>query len=237
MRLTYVVHIVAGSLGLLSGYMALYSPKGGALHRRSGMVFVYAMLVMCLGGLTIAVVRDIAQGINVPAGLLSAYLVVTAFAAVRPSLAGDRRLTVAGLVLALGVGLSSLTFGFDAVANGGMRKGMPAFPFFMFGVVAMLGAVGDARVLRNGALTGARRIARHLWRMSFALFIAALSFFIGQADVIPRPMRIRPLLAIPVVLVLGPMVYWLWRVRLRKSLRGLLVARVPDPAMPLQSRV
>ena len=237
MRMTYVVHIVAGSLGLVSGYLGLFAAKGGALHRRAGIVFVYAMFVMCLGGLTIAIVRDVAQAINVPAALLTAYLVGTALATVRPALAGDRRLTVAGLVVALGVGSTSLTFAFDAVANGGMRKGMPSVPFFMFGIVAMLAAIGDVRVLRTGALTGARRIARHLWRMSFALFIAAMSFFIGQADVIPAPIRIRPLLAMPVVLVLVTMLYWLWRIRLRKSLRGMIVARVPGGTVPLQSRV
>ena len=101
MRMTYVVHIVAGSLGLVSGYLGLFAAKGGALHRRAGIVFVYAMFVMCLGGLTIAIVRDVAQAINVPAALLTAYLVGTALATVRPALAGDRRLTVAGLVVAL----------------------------------------------------------------------------------------------------------------------------------------
>ena len=140
------------------------------------------------------------------------------------------------LALVLGVGSVSLAFGVEAVANGGMRNGMPAFPFFMFGVIGMLGAAGDIRVLMTGTPTGARRIARHLWRMSFALFIAALSFFIGQAQVIPEPIRIRPVLAIPVVLVLVTMVYWLWRVRLKRSLRGIIVGRMPDATLPLHSR-
>jgi hypothetical protein len=101
---------------------------------------------------------------------------------------------------------------------------MPAFSFLMFGVVGTLAAVGDFRVLRAAPPQGARRLARHLWRMCFALFIAALSFFIGQARVFPEPIRIRPLLAMPVLLVLLTMGYWLWRVRVRGSLRGLRLA-------------
>ena len=236
MRMTYVVHIVAGSLALASGYIALFAAKGATVHRRSGLVFVYAMLGMCLAGLAMAIVRDVAQGINVPAALLTAYLVVTALTTVRPSLADNRRLTVAALIVALGVGTTSLAFGFEAVANGGTRNGMPAFPFFMFGAVGMLGVAGDVRMLRAGAFTGARRIARHLWRMSFALFIAAMSFFIGQADVIPRPIRVRPLLAIPVALVLVMMLYWMWRVRLQRSLRGMMVARLTEFPMALHPR-
>lgn len=99
---------------------------------------------------------------------------------------------------------------------------MPAFPFFMFAAVGLLGSASDFRVLRSAPLTGTRRLVRHLWRMCFALFIAALSFFIGQAKVFPEPIRIRPLLALPVLAVLVTMLYWLWRVRIRRSMRGLV---------------
>ena len=39
--------------------------------------------------------------------------------------------------------------------------------------------------------------------------VAALSFFIGQADVIPKPLRIRPLLALPVLALLVAMLWGL----------------------------
>lgn len=99
---------------------------------------------------------------------------------------------------------------------------MPAFPFLMFGIVGLVAGAGDLRIMRSGRLGGASRLARHLWRMSFALFIAALSFFIGQAKVFPEPVRILPLLALPMLTVLVTMFYWLWRVRIRRSLRGIV---------------
>lgn len=230
MRATYVVHIAAGSVGLLAGYAALWSAKGGALHRRSGTVFVYAMLAMAAAGVTMAIARGRAPAINVPAGTLTAYLVLTALTTVRPPAAGARWLHLAGLAAALGVGVTTMAFGLEAVASGGTRRGMPAFPFFMFAVAALLGAAGDLRLIRTGPLRGAPRIARHLWRMSFALFIAALSFFIGQAKVIPKPVRVMPLLALPVLAVLVTMLYWLWRVRARRALRGMAVFGAPNAA-------
>ena len=42
------VHIIAGALGILSGFLALSAAKGGSLHRKSGGVFVYAMVTMGL---------------------------------------------------------------------------------------------------------------------------------------------------------------------------------------------
>lgn len=126
------------------------------------------------------------------------------------------------MLVALAVGLTSLVFGFEALASpdGKGRDGMPPFPFFMFGVVGTMAAVLDMRMIRSKGLKGASRLARHLWRMSFALFIAALSFFLGQADEFPEAIRIFPLLALPVLAVQITMVYWLWRVLARRSLRG-----------------
>jgi hypothetical protein len=228
--MTYLVHIVAGSLSLVFGYVALYSAKGATLHRKAGRGFVYAMLAMCAAGLTIAAVRGVAPAVNAPAALLTAYLVITALSALRPVAVGARWLNAGGLLVALSVGLTSLAFAFQAFANGGTRNGMPAFPFVLFGVVALVASVGDLRVLRSGPAKGASRLRRHLWRMSFALFIAALSFFIGQAKVIPEPIRIRPLLALPVLAVLVTMFYWLWRVRRRGALRSLVAVSIPEPA-------
>ena len=66
-------------------------------------------------------------------------------------------------------------------------------------------------ILMRG-LQGRQRLIRHLWRMCFSLFIASGSFFIGQAQVIPKPIRILPLLAIPAFLLLLLLIYWVVRV-------------------------
>lgn len=224
MGMTYVVHIVAGSLGIISGFIALYASKGAKLHRKAGMVFFYAMFTTAVVGMSIAMIRGVAPAINIPAGLLTAYLIVTGLTTVRPVRVGSRTLQVVALIVALGVGFTSISFALEAIANGGMRNDMPPYPFLMFGIVALLGSLGDIRVMRSGALRGAQRLARHLWRMCFALFIAALSFFIGQADVFPKPIRIMPVLALPVLAVLATMFYWLWRVRVRRRLHGIVGA-------------
>ena len=224
MRFAYVIHIAAGSLALLSGYVALYSAKGAALHRRGGMVFVYAMLTMCVAGTTIAAVRNVAPAVNIPAALLTSYLVITSVTTVRPVASWPRWLDYLLLLVALGLGITNFFFAYEALtAPRGTRNGMPAFPFLLFGTIGTIGAVLDARMLRSGPLKGAARLTRHLWRMSMALWIAALSFFIGQAEVIPEPIRIMPLLALTVLAVLVTMLYWLWRVRFKRSFRGIVL--------------
>jgi uncharacterized membrane protein len=230
MRMLYVLHILAGSLGLLLGYVALFSAKGREVHRKSGRLYVCAMLAMgSLGGL-MAALTGVWAVINIPAAWSTAYLVMTGMTTVRRPSGWSRRLDITLMVAALAVGLSMLTLGLQAVANGGERNGIPAFPFFLFGLVGIIGGLGDIRVLRFGPFTGAARLLRHLWRMSFALFIAAMSFFIGQAKVIPQPIRIYPLLALPVLAVLVTMLYWIWRLRVKRSFRGIAGIEAPGAA-------
>lgn len=224
-----ITHIAAGTVALLAGYVALYSTKGKSLHRKSGMLFVYAMLAMCLGGFVIAAIWNRAAAINVQASLLTAYLVVTGLTAVKPLQRGARRLHIGGMLVAAGVAITDSVLAAQAIANGGKRHGIPAFPFILFAVVSVLAFSGDFRLLR-ARLQGARRIARHLWRITFALWIATMSFFIGQAKVIPKSMRVMPLLAVPVVAVLVTMFYWMWRVRGRRALRGTFLNAAPAAA-------
>jgi uncharacterized membrane protein len=228
MLLTLVVHIAAGALGLVSGYVALYAVKGARLHRRSGMLFVYAMLTMAVVGMALAVLRDAGPRINIPAGLLTGYLVVTALTTVRPATAASRRVDRVAMLVALGVGLTDIGFGVSALASG-RRVGILAIPYFLFGTVALLASAGDLRTVRAGGRTGSARLARHLWRMSFALWIAAMSFFVGQAKVIPAPLRIPRLLPLPGLVVLATMLFWLWRVRGRRVVRGVLAPRATSP--------
>ena len=63
-----------------------------------------------------------------------------------------------------------------------------------------------------GDVAGRARLARHLWRMCLALFVAAGSFFFGQADEIPQALR-GPHLMIPPFAALGALAFWMVRVR------------------------
>jgi hypothetical protein len=229
MRMALLLHILAGSLGIVTGFIALYAAKGARLHRKSGLIFVSVMLVLALTGAGIAAVRS--QEANVVAAFLTAYLVFTALTTVQPATARTPSLHLGALAVAVGTTLAAATLGIAALGRGGTWEGIPAFIMFKFATVGLLASAGDLRVLRSGALVGAPRLARHLWRMCFALYIAAASFFFGQADKLPEAVRHPALLAFPVLAVVVTMFYWLWRVRIRRSLRGLKIGRTAERAV------
>jgi hypothetical protein len=210
------IHIAAGALAIIAGAVALYAAKGAALHRRSGMLFVYAMLVMSATAAVLASLQP--NWMDALQGVLTFYLVTTGVLTVRRRGGGSRSVDRAALLVALSVGAVQMTFGFQALQSAtGKRFGYPPALFFIFGSLALLAAAGDVRMIRAGRLDGARRIARHLWRMSFAMFIATGSFFLGQAKVIPKPIRIMPLLIVLAVAPLVLMIFWLVRVRFKRG--------------------
>ena len=221
--LLLLVHVLGGTTAVLSGFVAILVAKGGRLHRRAGTAFVVAMLVM---GSFAAIVASYEMKIgSIVGGILSIYFVYTGLTTVRPLAGTGRSLQVALIAVALVIALFDFTFGFIAWGKPHHAiGGVPAAMILFIGTIALLAAIGDWRLIRAGGIQGTRKLARHLWRMCFALFIASGSFFLGQMRFFPKPLRIVPLLAALGVAPLIALVYWMWRVRLRHSLRGMIIA-------------
>lgn len=216
------VHIVAGGLAIVLGGIALLASKGGMLHRKSGLLFVYAMVTMGISGSILALRNGFNP--NVLGGLTSAYFAITALTAVRPVSAWSRRLDLGAMALAFGIALVEIGIGVSVVGSRHLTiNGVPVAMLFFLATITLLAGSGDVRVMRSGHFRGAPRLRRHLWRMCFALFIAAGSFFSIRARVakiLPEPFLSAPMRALPVALVFAAMFYWLWRVRGRVSVRA-----------------
>jgi hypothetical protein len=230
------IHVAAGALAMILGFVALFARKGGSIHRRSGLLFVYAMLVMGLSASILGFRHTPPDG-NVVAGVLTLYFVGTAWTTVRPRSRWTGRINAASLVIASALALLTFVAGARAITStllspGGVPLRIIGVMSLILAAVLLLAAAGDLRVLRFGAPRGAPRLARHLWRMCFALFIAAGSFFSIRervATVLPEPFTTGPMRALPIVVLFGAMFYWLWRVRGR---RGTLPVRDEHDAPP-----
>jgi uncharacterized membrane protein len=222
-QLPLLVHVGAGVTATITGFVALSVAKGGDLHRRLGMWFVYAMLAMGLIGAAIAAWEVKIGSVN--GGLLAAYLVLTAFTTVQRPTPALRRIDVAALIVALCGGLTNVALAAQSALKGEtIRDGVPLPVYFIFGGIAIVCGLGDIRMLRLGGFRGSARLRRHLWRMCVALFVASASFFLGQAQVFPKPIRVLPLLAIPPLLTLVVMAAWLWRLHGKRVARSVTVA-------------
>ena len=138
------------------------------------------------------------------------------------------------LLIPLAIGVLTWMNGIKVVRSGASSQdGVPVGMSFFMGSVMLLAAAGDVRMVVRGGVFGAKRIARHLWRMCFGLFIAAGSFFLGPSN---RPLRLlstvgvgkylspalfsTTLYLVLTILPLILLIFWVVRVRFTKAYNG-----------------
>ena len=220
-----LVHICAGTLGLLSGTAAMSFRKGSPRHVVAGKIFVISMLIMGAAATYLAIVRH--QPNNIGGGILTFYLILTAWLTARRKDGETSSFDWVALLVPLALGVLNWVTGLRVVRSGASSQdGVPVGMTFFMGSVMLLAAAGDMRMLLRGGVLGTKRIARHLWRMCFGLFIAAGSFFLGPSN---RPLRLlstvgigqhlspaifsTSLYLILTILPLVLLIFWLVRVR------------------------
>jgi uncharacterized membrane protein len=181
-----LVHIFGGTVGLLSGTAAMTFRKGSPRHMLAGKVFVASMLTMGVFAVYLAITRH--QPSNIGGGILTVYLIGTAWLTARRRDGETSRFDWGVLLIPLAIGILLWMIGIKVLRSGASsQNGVPVGMMFFMGSICLLASAGDVRMLVRGGVFGAKRIARHLWRMCFGLFIAAGSFFLGPSN---RPLRL-----------------------------------------------
>jgi hypothetical protein len=174
------------------------------------------MLCLSASGAYLAVLKH--QPGNILGGTLTFYLVATSWLTARRRDGKPGRFDWGALLVVLAVGGFELTYGLQAAMSPtGLRYGYPPGPYLAFFLVALLAATGDVRMLVRGGISGSKRLARHLWRMCFALFIAAASIFLARAQVFPAFLQKTGVLVFLSFLPLGLLIFWMIRVRFAKA--------------------
>ena len=210
------IHIIAGTLGMLSGFVAVFLRKGSRQHARAGNVFVISMLCLSASGTYLAVLKS--EPGNILGGILTFYLVSTAWLTARRNGEEPGIFDWSAFLVILAVGVTEVACGLKAATSQtGLQFGYPPGPYFFMGSVALLAATGDVRMLVRRGISGTQRIARHLWRMCFALFIAAVSIFLARQQLFPALMQKTGMLYLLSFLPLILMLFWMIRVRFAKA--------------------
>lgn len=213
-----ILHVCGAAIGMLAGYSAMLFRKGSGLHGAAGSVFFVSMLTASGAGAYLAAFVHPNSG-NVMGSTLTFYLVATAWVAAKRRVGKPGLFDGGALLFALAIATAGAAWGIETAHSVTGRKDQYPAPFyFIFGSIALLFAVSDIRMMVRGGVFGAKRIARHLFRMCLALFFATMSFYPGQAKFFPQWLRATNLLYVPAVLLVGAMFLWLYRVSVRKSL-------------------
>ncbi|MCF2908083.1 hypothetical protein L1285_07070 [Pseudoalteromonas sp. DL2-H2.2] len=224
--MTMLAHIITGTLAIVAGVIALTVAKGKSLHASAGSWFVYTMLIMAFSGTLIALFQPMI--ITAIAGIFTTYLVLSAWLAVKaaPNTRGkfDYTLPVCSLLIIL----ASLYFSGQAgTSQAEIKHGISAYDYYFFVLLAGLSFLGDVCLVYAGGLNPKPRLFRHLWRMTFALFISVGSFLSqGATKVLPQSLIDSGLLALPELFILLVIVYWGFKLSFGNKIRQWRANRV-----------
>ena len=223
-----LLHVCSAAVGLLSGYTAMLFRKGSGLHGAAGTIFFVSILSASGAGAYIAAFLH-ANSANLMGSVLTFYLVATAWVAAKRREGKPGTFDLIALLSALAIVAGGAFWGFEAAGSPtGSKDGYPVAFYVIFGSIALLFAASDIGMIVRGGVFGPKRIARHLWRMSMALLFAALSFYPGQGGrFLPASVRATSLPYMPHALLFGAMLFWLYRVSVRKRVPPAIVNR-PD---------
>jgi len=222
-----LLHIASGTLGMLSGFVAAFLRKGSRPHARAGNLFVIAMLSLSASGVYLALMKS--QPGNVLGGTLTFYLVGTAWMTAKRHEAKTSMFDWGGLLVVGALAAVEVILGLAAAMSPtGLKYDYPPGPYFFMGSVAVLATMGDIRMLLHGGISGTQRIARHLWRMCFALFIAAASIFMARQQLFPDLLRKTGILLLLSFLPLMLMIFWLVRVRFANAYKRMSIPTSGD---------
>lgn len=203
--IVWFIHFPAGTVAILAAIAAFYYPKGSVKHKNAGRVFTVAMLIMLVSGGVAGALKGSPEDVFL--AVLVSYSVFTAWLTVR------HRQPVIGILEYLALAFI-IIFGLAALSMDPQWEKVSEPGVFTFdAILALIFAIGDIRNILFKGMTRAQRLARHIWRLSFSLVWAALSFGDKVIKMLGSTIDQMPyMVAVPGILVLCIMFYWLFRI-------------------------
>lgn len=171
-----ITHISAGFIALIVGLIPMLLAKGSWLHKRSGIIFVYCMMIVAATAILLCALQPFKMMRLFLTGIaiFSFYLTMTGWRATKQKttgpIAADKTLTF----ITLAVSLAMIGFGIYLLVQNGLLF-LPVL-FTFFGVLTMVFAARDIQFMRQPT-EKMHWLFQHFTRMGgayIATFTAAL---------------------------------------------------------------
>ena len=204
MQILLPIHILGGTIALLSAIMAILSEKSKKIHVLSGRTFFWSMLTIFLTAIPMSIITS-----NIFLFLIAFFSFYFAFAGIRfarnrKGIATTSDWIAVGLMILSGVGMWTLA----AVLF--MNNNSMYIPLLVFGFGAIVLGYGDFKSHKNKTAIGKERIVRHLVSMIAGTIAVITAVLVVNVKI--EPVWIWWVL--PTVLIF-PVIIW-WRIKVMK---------------------
>ncbi len=205
-----IIHIAAGTTALLVGLVPMFSQKGNSLHRRTGLVYVWCMIIVAVTASMLCGLQPFRMFRLFLAGIavFSFYLCITGWRATKQKKGLYTSFDKVLAYVTLLSGGAMVAFGVYLL----VLNGLQFFPivFAFFGVLTSRFALEDVRKLGKPA-EKQHWFFRHFIRMGgsyIATFTAALVTNIGRFAPANAPEWVNTVVWIAPAVVGGLLIGW-----------------------------
>ena len=204
MQILLPIHILAGTIALLSAIMAVLSEKGKKLHVLSGRTYFWCMVTIFLTAIPMSIITS-----NIFLFLIAFFSFYLAFAGIRfarnrKGIAATSDWIAVGLMILSGVGMWTLA----AILF--MNNNSMYIPLLVFGGFAIVLGYGDFKSHKNKTAIGKERIGKHLQNMIGGTIAVITAVLVVNVTIEP----VWVWWVLPTVLIV-PVIFW-YRIKLMK---------------------
>lgn len=209
-NLFLVLHIVGGTLGLLSGLFVLCAQKGTLWHMRAGRIYAVSMIVAACSALVLSVVHPNAFLFIV--GIFTLYLVVSGWRYIRwPQRMHAARTDWLIMILMLLFSGGFFSRG-AALLFGGETFGLV---LVVFGMISLLMCAQDFRNFTGRSPVANFWLTTHLQRMTGGYIASLTAFLVVNNTFLPALMAWM----LPTVLLTPLIFFWTKKYRAKSGAR------------------
>lgn len=188
-----ILHIAAGTISLISGPVSMVNRKGGRQHRLTGKVFFYAMMLVAVTAVAMAVLPNHHSPFLLIIGVFSAYLVSSGYRVLYlKGLVKGQKPQLLDWVTTLTMAVFAIYFIYTGVESISSSNGVV---LVVFGSIALALVVNDVRKYIKAPADKNFWLYDHITRMVAGNIAAFTAFLVVNNTVLP-----------PVVAWLGPTV-------------------------------
>jgi uncharacterized membrane protein YidH (DUF202 family) len=196
------IHILAGTIALLSAVFAICSEKGKRTHITAGKTYYWGMVLIFLTALPMSIITENIFLLLI--AIFSFYLAFAGrrFAQNRKGIASIIDWIAVGLVISAGLGMWVLALFYYFENN------FQYITLTIFGFIAVAFGYTDYKTYKRQEATGKKRISRHLTNMLAGTIAVVTAVLVVNIDMEPQWLP----WILPTVILVPLIIWWNWKI-------------------------
>ncbi len=167
-----LLHVVLGSIALISGAIALIAKKGSPLHKKSGKVFYYAMLSSALLSFVISVMPNHENPFLFCIGLFSTYFLLGGYRCLRFK-HNELNLRIDKIISCSIITISTIMILYPLIWLGKLN-----IILTVFGISGILSGLSDLKLFKDTTKVRSSWLKLHIGKMTGGYIAAVTAFFV-----------------------------------------------------------